>query len=283
MTLTRYQKLLLWSGVLLLASGLFHIGVWLATGAGSLEGATTWRKPIEFGISGGLTAVTLVWVLSRVRPNPIAGWTVAVTVACFVPETALISLQQWRGVPSHFNTATSFDAMVFSLMGILVGIVVVGVAVLTVWVFVAPRAEPATTLAVRAAMVFLLVGQGLGGLLLANGFANTGPIADASIVGAAGQLKVPHALALHGLQVMVVLAALLERSTLDVRTRVGTVLLCATAYAFLLSVSVVQAEFGKAPLELDPVSVLFSAGAVLVILWAYVRPLAAARSLLRRT
>jgi hypothetical protein len=278
-----YQKVLLWSGVLLIASGVFHLGVWLATGAGSLDGAVTWRKPIEFGISGGLTAVTLVWVLSRVRPNAIAGWTVALTVACFVPETALISLQQWRGVPSHFNSDSTFDSTVFTAMGILVGIVVVGVAILTVWVFVAPKADPATTLAIRVAMVLLLIGQGLGGLLLANGFANTGPIGNASIVGSAGQLKVPHALALHGLQVLVVLAALLERSTLDLKARLRAVVLCAVGYADVLSTSLLQALSGRAPFDLGPAALLVMLFGVGLVLWGYIPSLGAARSFVVRT
>lgn len=283
MTLTPYQRVLLWSGVLLLASGAFHVGVWLTTGAGSLEGATTWRKPIEFGVSGGLTAVTLVWVLSRVRPNAIAGWTVALTVACFIPETALIALQQWRGVPSHFNDASSLDSLVFSMMGIFIGIVIVGIAVLTAWVFVAPRAGPATTLAIRAAMVFLLIGQGLGGVLLANGFANTGPIGNASILGAAGQLKVPHALAIHGLQVMVVLALLLERTGLSLKARQRAVILCAVGYADLLSTSIAQTLGGRAPLDLDPVAVLLTLFALLLVVWGYIPVIGAARSFRVRT
>ena len=283
MTFAPYQKVLLWSGIALLASGLVHTGVWLATGAGSLEGPVSWRKPIEFGISGGLTTISLVWVLARVRPNTLAGWTVAITVACFVPETALIGLQQWRGVPSHFNYASSLDSMVFSLMGILIGIVVVGIAVLTVWVFAAPRADPATTAAIRVAMLLLLIGQGLGGILLANGFANTGPIGDASVVGVAGQLKVPHAVALHGLQMLLVLAALLERSALTAARRMRAVILCAVGYTILILVSALQAFGGRAPLDLSALALVASAAGALLIVWAYVRPLGAARSFLMRT
>ena len=283
MTVAAYQKVLLWSGIALIASGLFHTGVWLATGAGSLDGPVTWRKPIEFGISGGLTTLALVWVLARVRPNPLVGWTVAMTVACFVPETVLIGLQQWRGVPSHFNYASGFDSMVFSVMGILIGIVVVGIAVLTAWVFAAPRGDPATTAAIRVAMVLLLIGQGLGGILLSNGFANTGPIGDASIVGVAGQLKVPHAVAIHGLQVLLVLAVLLERSALTAARRMGAVILCAVGYTILLLVSAVQAFGGRAPLDLSTLGLVASVAAALLILWAYARPLGAARSFLMRT
>ena len=43
------------------------------------------------------------------------GWT---TAAVLVIEVVLIDLQAVRGVTSHFNTATAFDAAVFTVMGI---------------------------------------------------------------------------------------------------------------------------------------------------------------------
>jgi hypothetical protein len=62
-------------GLVLLASGLVHAGVWAVLG-GPWEGPVTWRKPILFGISAGLTSLSAGWtVRSRV-------WLVAVaTVA----------------------------------------------------------------------------------------------------------------------------------------------------------------------------------------------------------
>jgi hypothetical protein len=50
-------------GLVLVGSGLAHVGVWGVTG-GPWEGPVTWRKPILFGISGGLTAVSAGWVWS---------------------------------------------------------------------------------------------------------------------------------------------------------------------------------------------------------------------------
>ena len=44
------------AGVLLTASGLFHLGVWAARG-GPWYGPLAWRKPILFGLSAGLTAL----------------------------------------------------------------------------------------------------------------------------------------------------------------------------------------------------------------------------------
>ena len=54
-------------GVVLVASGIGHLPVWAVLG-GAWEGPVTWRKPILFGISGGLTAISLGWVWSLLPP-----------------------------------------------------------------------------------------------------------------------------------------------------------------------------------------------------------------------
>src|SRR5262245_56570163 len=53
-------------GVLLLVSGLIHSTIIVATGA-SLSGPLSLRKPATFGLSFGLTAMTIAWVASFLR------------------------------------------------------------------------------------------------------------------------------------------------------------------------------------------------------------------------
>ena len=218
----------------------------------------TWRKPIEFGVSGAITTLTLAWVLGRLPRSTLWDWTSAIAVVFFVPETALIDLQQWRGVASHFNYETGFDAAVFSAMGICIGVVAIGIAILAARSFGRVEGPTSTVLAVRAGMIFLLLGQMLGGLILANQFASNGPLADASIVGAAGELKVPHALALHGLQVLAILAVVLEHAETPVSPRgaLTAVMCCAVGYALLLAGATLQTYSGLSPLALTPTALL---------------------------
>jgi hypothetical protein len=54
------------TGILLLASGLVHLAILLTSG-GSWNGPLSWRKPTTFGLSFGLTLMTIVWVTSFVR------------------------------------------------------------------------------------------------------------------------------------------------------------------------------------------------------------------------
>jgi hypothetical protein len=258
-------------------SGLFHIAVWLASGAPSLVGPVTWRKPIEFGISGAITTVSLAWVLGRLPRSALWDWSAAIAIVFFVPETALIDLQKWRGVASHFNYDTAFDATVFSMMGVFIGIVAVGILVLAVRAFGRVAGPPSTGLAIRAGMIFLLLGQVLGGLILANQFSTNGPLANASIVGAAGELKIPHALALHGLQVLAVLAVILERTRVSPRAAMTGVASCALGYGLLLAAATLQTYSGLAPFALTPLTLLAALAGAVLVAGPYLRGLTALR------
>src|SRR4051812_11488710 len=99
----RVERIAYVVGALLLASGLIHLAI-LVLGGLSWEGPLSFRKPMAFGFSFGVTLITIVWTASfvtlgeRTRAVLLYGFT-----AASVFETALVSLQTWRGVPSHFN------------------------------------------------------------------------------------------------------------------------------------------------------------------------------------
>jgi hypothetical protein len=251
--------------------------VWLANGAPSLVGPVSWRKPIEFGISGAITTLSLAWVMGRLPRSPGWDWSAAILIAFFVPETLLIDMQQWRGVPSHFNYDTDLDAAVFSVMGILIGIVAIGVAILAVRSFGRVNGPPSTALAIRAGMIFLLLGQVMGGLILANAFGPDSTVANASIIGAAGELKVPHALGLHGLQLLAVLALILERAQVTARPAVTGVASCALGYALLIAAATLQTYGGLGPLALTPLTGTAALAGAVLIAGPYLRGLSALR------
>ena len=188
-----WQRFAYWCAALLVLAGLFHVGVFLSDG-GPWEGPLSWRKPIVFGLSFGVTVATLAWVLGFLHPRRAVAWVVVgVLAVASVGEVALISLQTWRGVPSHFNNSTPFDETVFSLMGMLVTVLVVLTVLVTVWSFFRLDAPAGLALAIRAGLVLMLVGQAVGVQMILEG-GNT--------FGTAGALKVPHALTLHAVQVL---------------------------------------------------------------------------------
>jgi hypothetical protein len=274
-----YQTFLYVTALLLLASGLVHSVLWAATGD-SWTDPVSWRKPALFGISFGLTALSLAWVHTYLRPRPRLGWLVCGSFgAAAVGEVALITMQRWRRVPSHFNYGTSFDATVFQLMGLLVAIAALAIIIVTVRALAPLSAAPSMRLAIRAGLLLLVAGQIAGQLILINGATvlHDDPgsgLAQANVFGVAGQMKVPHAVALHAIQVLPALAWLLSFTTLAERVRLRLVVLATAGYTGLLLVNVAQTFRGLAPSALDvtalvtlllSLTLLLSAGALTLV------------------
>lgn len=235
----------------------------------------SWRKPIEFGVSGGITLLSLAAVAARLPRTSWLAWPCAVGLSLFVPETLLIDLQRWRGVASHFNHDTAFDVAIFSWMGIFVAVVSLAIMVMTVWTFVSLRGPTSTNVAIRAGMVFLTVGQFLGFAILTNGL-GVDDLSRASIFGAAGEMKVPHAIALHGLQVLGVLALVLERTRLPEIRKLQMVALAIAGYSDALAVATIQTFAGRAPLDLGPLTIVLALAALILLALAYATALRAA-------
>ena len=252
-----YQKFLYFIGFLLLVSAVFHTGVFIVTG-GSLEGDISWRKPILFGESFGLTCLSVAWIMTFLPKWCVWGWLLAgaLGLANF-GEVFLVAMQQWRGVPSHFNSSTPFDAAVFFLMAILIMFAGILILMVTLLTFFALEAPPGLTWAIRVGMLLLVTGQVLGIPMIRL---------SSHTFGAAGAMKIPHALASHGAQVLPVLAWLLLFTNWNEIQRTGTVTVGAAGYAGLVVVSASQTFSGRAPFDLDlPTALVLGICAVFLV------------------
>lgn len=249
-----YQKFAYACAALLLLSATFHGIVFLVDG-GSWQGPVSWRKPIVFGLSFGVTLMTTSWIMGFIRTRRTTGWVVlGVLSVASLAEVFLITMQRWRGVPSHFNESTPFDAAVFGLMGAMIALVALMLVVVTIRSFAHMDAPPSLAWAIRSGLVLVLVSQVVGVQMIAEG-GNT--------FGAAGALKVPHAFTLHALQVLPALAVLLVLAEFTERQRLEIVALGGIGYGALIGSTMVQAYAGLAPLELTILaSSLASAGLV---------------------
>jgi hypothetical protein len=240
-----YQRFGYLIAALLALSGVFHFVVYLVAG-GPWEGPVSWRKPIVFGLSFGITLGTLTWFMSFLRPRQGTGWiAIGVLAVASLGEVALISMQRWRGVPSHFNESTSFDGLVFSAMGMLVAVVALVTVFVAIRSFFHIDASASLAWAIRAGLVLMLVSQAVGVQMIVEG-SNT--------FGTAGALKVPHAFTLHVAQVLPALALVLSASAFSERRRLRVVALGAAGYAGLIASTMVQAYGGRGPLDLGVVS-----------------------------
>jgi hypothetical protein len=228
---------------LLVLSGVFHLLVFVLDDR-PWAGPVSWRKPSTFGVSFGVTLASVVWVTSYLRiPERSRALLLGVFAADCVVEVFGITLQAWRGVPSHLNRSTPGDTVV-AVMLAFGGAVLI--AVLGWFAVLAMRgridAAPSMRLALRAGFLLLVCGLFAGAAMIAVGTVamNTGTPARAYAV--TGFLKEFHGVTLHGVLVLPALAWLLARTSWDEPRRVRVVTLAVTAY--------VAAALGVLALEL---------------------------------
>jgi hypothetical protein len=229
---SRRTRVLLALSALLLASGLLHLVVF-ALDDRPWAGPVSWRKPFDFGVSFGVTLASVVWVTSYLR---LAERTRTVLLTVFaadcVVEVAGITLQAWRGVPSHLNRSTPFDTLVAVVLAAGGAVLVVTLGWFAVTALRGRLDGPADLrLALRVGFGFLLAGLLSGAAMIAVGTVamNTGTAAHAYAV--TGFLKEFHGVTLHAVLVLPGLAWVLTRIGWPEERRLRAVRLAVVAYA----------------------------------------------------
>ena len=251
--------------------------VGLAADPRLITGSPAWLKPLKFAVSISVYCATLAWLLTLVQGRPRLVATVAwATGAALAFELVLIVLQTVRGRASHYNISTPFDAAVFQLMGATLP-PIYGAAVVTAALLARRRGlPPVLTSGVRGGLLVSLLGMAQGSLMIGNG-TNAGPgMIGAHTVGALdggpgllitgwsteyGDLRVAHFVGLHALQLLPLLAWLLQRcaTRLDVLSQVRLVRLATVACATAVGLLTWQAQRGL-PLLRPDAAVLSAAG-----------------------
>ncbi len=176
----------------------------------TLMGVNVWVKPLKFCISDAIFVMTFgflttLYPFSQRKKNILNG------IICwsFLIETAIIVLQGARGVNSHYNLSTAFDALLFSGMGLLVTI---NVVIIILYLVESIRLKLDTSKAVQWAIVLgwiiVVVGSWVGGQMISQMSHNVGvadggagiPILNWSTKG--GDLRIAHFFGLHGIQII---------------------------------------------------------------------------------
>jgi hypothetical protein len=255
------------AGALLMISGLIHLVILMIAG-GSWEGPLSLRKPTTFGLSFGLTLMTIVWVTEflqlkkRTRAVLLAGFILACTF-----ETTLVSLQTWRGVPSHFNIATAFDALVARSLAAGGAVLVVITAGFTLVSFRANLKVPISLrIAIRAGFIVLLGAQMVGAVMIAKGMLLVFRGDPQAAYDHGGSLKLTHGTMMHGVLMLPALAWLLSFSCWSERRRVSLVSVATGGYLILIGVAATADLGGRSPLQLSPAIAALSALAAISLL-----------------
>ncbi|MFD6073307.1 hypothetical protein [Amycolatopsis lurida] len=241
----------------------------------TLNGAPLWAKLFKFAVSAALYFFTWSWLVSLLpRFRRTAYWLTNVLVVCFSIEYALMVVQTIRVRASHFNNETPLDATIFAVMAGTIAVLWVVNLVLTIAVLFLRLPDRATAWAAKIGAILGVLGLSLATLMTSPtpdqqaildatgqsamvgahtvGLPDGGPglpILGWSTVG--GDLRIPHFLGLHGLQVLPllalalgVLAARYPRLRDDV-LRLRLVVIAGVGYAGLLALLTWQALRGQ--------------------------------------
>lgn len=219
----------------------------------TLMGVNIWVKPLKFSISIAIYLLTLGYLITKypysnrkkLIINHITAWTLLF-------EFAIIAYQGARGVQSHYNATTNFDAILFLLMGVMV---VINTVILFVFIFDTIRLKLDTTKAMQWAillgLIIFFLGSWVGGQMINQVGHNVGvadggaglPIVNWSTKG--GDLRVAHFFALHGLQIIPLFALWISKKrSFSSRNQIITVTVFALLFASLIGYIFYQAKQG---------------------------------------
>ena len=301
-----WQTALFLAGWVLLATMVFHVVALFATG-GDVTGPVSLRKPADFAETGWLACWAVALVLPHVAMGRVREAIVAGSVLLFgFAETTVMAIQAWRGVPSHYNFTTTFDAILMrggaaGTAGVfLVGMVVLLVSSLRTR---ASGETPASLLlGVRLGVVVMLVGCVIGFVMISNmsgiwngqfgsafGEPQTGYLGPTPAqVGHeyvlvrpdtdGGDLVLLHAIGIHGLVLVTIPAALLAMTAVPEVWRRRLVWIMAAAVLGSMAVIASQSfrshplgEMGWLRMSLLAVATTAALGSYAVIVVAWMR------------
>jgi hypothetical protein len=235
-----------------------------------VTGVNVWLKPLKFAISTAVYSVTLSWLLGQLTRMRRAAW-IAGTVAAIGLGIELIIITGFAalGDTSHFNVTTPVHTAAWAIMATSISVVWVMTLLVAIALFRNRLGDVARTRAIRAGALIAILGMALAFLM-------TGPKGDQisnyqGIVGAhtvgladggpglpllgwstiAGDLRIPHFIGMHALQVLPLVAIALELIARRVPALVGVVVrtrlvtVAAVTYLAVTGIVTVQALSGE--------------------------------------
>ena len=250
----------------------------------SLLGVNVWEKPLKFALSTIIYCVTWAWLIGQMqRFRRVAWWAGTASAVLLVIELAIIAGAAAVGMTSHFNVATPFNTTLWAIMAFSISTLWVATFVVSIILFRNPLGDRARGLAIRAGAIIALVGMGLAFLMTtpspqqlddfqgiagahAVGVADGGP--GLPLLGwssVAGDLRIPHFIGMHALQVIplaLILIELLSRRVArlrDVTVRFRLVAIVTGAYTAVLAVLTWQALRGQSIVQPDAATIAVTA------------------------
>jgi hypothetical protein len=293
--LTRFggHRPLLWLSLAMVALTVIAL-VELVMDPRTITGMPLWEKPLKFSVSVLIYSVTMSWLLGQLpRRRRLAWWAGTASAAFGAVEMIAIYGAAIADTTSHFNVSTPFSIVVWGTMAVSIVIVWAATILVGVLLFRADLGDPARSFAIRSGLIIAVIGMGLAFLMTipnAAQLSNFHGIAGAHTVGladggpglpllgwstVAGDLRIPHFVGMHAMQVIPIIALVLELGShrvlalRDSGTRLGILVAIAVLYLGVIVVLTVQALSGESIAHPDAAistisTVLFLAAAAAV-------------------
>jgi hypothetical protein len=241
-----------------------------------ITGAPAWLKPAKFAISTAIFAASIAWLFQYMKaPAKLKRRLGGILAFALTLEVAIIDMQAARGITSHFNSGTTLDSILFSIMGTGIAVLWICMIWIAVLLFRQSFADAAWGWALRLGMAITVIGAGAGGIMLPpnhqqmvqmqhherpasiGGHTVGAPDGGKGLPGVEwsaqhGDLRIPHFFGLHALQIIPFCAWLLIRRRSAHATK--NVFILAASYLGLIAVLTWQALRGQSIAEPDAVT-----------------------------
>ena len=218
-----------------------------------VNGASAWLKPTKFYISTVIFVWSMGWYLGYLKQTPTITIYTWLTIAILAFELIYITLRAAQGQLSHFNTSTTFNGFMFSMMGLAISVMTLATLYIGIRFFVEPLPElPASYVwGIRIGIILFVVFAFEGGLMGAR-LAHTVGAADGtpglkflnwSVTH--GDLRIAHFVGMHALQVLPLLGFYMFSST-------HGIVMVSILYLLLATGVLVHALMGKPFIQRKP-------------------------------
>jgi hypothetical protein len=236
-----------------------------------ITGAPAWLKPAKFAASIAIYTLTLAWIFTYLPEwVKMRRWIGRTTAATLLLEMAIIGVQAGRGTTSHFNIATPLDGTLWILMGSAIVVQTLASLAAAVVLWRQTFQDRALGWALRLGLSISILGASGAGFMTRPTEAQLAEassshrmtVVGAHTVGAPdggpglpgtgwslehGDLRVPHFVGLHALQVIPLIALLLCRRP----GRVPLTFVAAASYIAFFAILLWQALRGQALAQPD--------------------------------